>query len=57
MAVPKPRFHESQRDYISRCEKQLQEENQGKSEGEKLPARQISAICYATWRKAIKLME
>ena len=35
MPVPKPEAGESERDYISRCEKFMHEGNEGKPEGEK----------------------
>ena len=51
MPVPKPKSNESERDYISRCEKFMHEENDHKSEGEKRSNEQITAICFSTWRK------
>ena len=51
MPVPKPTSNESERDYISRCEKFMHEENDHKPESEKRSNEQISAICYSTWRK------
>jgi hypothetical protein len=51
MPVPKPKSNETERDYISRCEKFMHEENSGKPEGEKRSNEQISAIFYSTWRK------
>jgi hypothetical protein len=51
MPVPKPKTNESERDFISRCEKFMHEENDLKPESEKRSNEQISAICYATWRK------
>ena len=49
MPVPKP--DESEREYISRCEKFIHEENEGKPESEKRLNEQMTAICYSTWRK------
>lgn len=51
MPVPKPKSNESEREYISRCEKVMHEENQSKPEEEKRSNAQITAICYSTWRK------
>jgi hypothetical protein len=51
MPVPNPKSNESERDYISRCEKFMHEENNSKPEGEKRSNDQITAICYSTWRK------
>jgi hypothetical protein len=51
MHVPNPKASESEREYISRCEKLMHEENENKPEGEKRSNEQISAICYSTWRK------
>jgi hypothetical protein len=51
MPVPKPESKESERDYISRCEKFMHEENNMKPEAEKRSNAQITAICYSTWRK------
>ena len=51
MPVPKPEANESERDFISRCEKFMHEENNKKLESEKRSNEQITAICYSTWRK------
>ena len=51
MPVPNLKAGESEREYISRCEKFMHEENESKPEGEKRSNEQISAICYSTWRK------
>jgi hypothetical protein len=51
MPTPKPKPEESEREYISRCEKFMHKENNDKPEGEKRSNQQISAICYSTWRK------
>jgi hypothetical protein len=51
MPVPKPEARESEREYISRCEKFMHEENESKPEGKKRSNEQMSAICYSTWRK------
>jgi len=51
MPVPKPKTNESERDFISRCEKFMHEENDRKPESERRSNEQISAICYSTWRK------
>ncbi|MGE5575104.1 MAG: hypothetical protein ACM3UL_03115 [Ignavibacteria bacterium] len=51
MPVPKPNSDESEREYISRCEKLMHKENESKPEGEKRSNAQMSAICYSTWRK------
>ncbi len=51
MPVPKPNANETERDYISRCEKFMHEENNAKPEGEKRSNEQLTAICYSTWRK------
>jgi hypothetical protein len=51
MPVPKPKINESERDFISRCEKFMHKENDLKSENEKRSNEQITAICYSTWRK------
>jgi hypothetical protein len=51
MPVPKPKPNESEKEYISRCEKFMHEENNIKPESEKRSNEQISAICYSTWRK------
>ena len=51
MPVPKPKTNESERDFISRCEKFMHKENELKSESEKRSNEQITAICYSTWRK------
>jgi hypothetical protein len=51
MPVPNPKAGESEREYISRCEKFMHKENENKNEGEKRSNEQISAICYSTWRK------
>lgn len=51
MPVPKPKSDESERDFISRCEKFMHEENNRKPPSEKRSDAQISAICYSTWRK------
>jgi hypothetical protein len=51
MPLPKPKSSESEREYISRCEKFMHEENNRKPESEKRSNEQISAICYSTWRK------
>jgi hypothetical protein len=55
MPVLKPKANESERDYISRCEKFMHEENNSKPEAEKRSNDQISAICYSTWRKKTKV--
>jgi hypothetical protein len=52
MPVPKPKSSESERDFISRCEKFMHEENDLKSEREKRSNEQISAICFSMWRKS-----
>ena len=52
MPVPKPEKNESEREYISRCEKFMHEENDHKPENKKRSNEQISAICYSTWRKS-----
>jgi len=49
--VPEPKSGESEREYISRCEKLMHEENNSKPESEKRSNEQISAICFSTWRK------
>jgi len=54
MPVPKPKKNESEREFISRCEKFMHEENESKPESEKRSNEQISAICYSTWRKSSK---
>jgi hypothetical protein len=54
MPVPKPNKNESEREFISRCEKAMHEENESKPESEKRSNAQISAICYSTWRKSNK---
>jgi hypothetical protein len=51
MPVPKPNKDESERDYISRCEKFMHEENERKPVGEKRSNEQMTAICFSTWRK------
>jgi hypothetical protein len=51
MPVPKPKLNESERDFISRCEKFMHEENESKAQNKKRSNEQISAICYSTWRK------
>ena len=51
MPVPKPKSDESEREYISRCEKYMHEENESKTAGEKRSNEQITAIYYSTWRK------
>jgi hypothetical protein len=51
MPVPTPKAGETEREYISRCEKFMHQENQDKLEGEKRSNQQMSAICYSTWRK------
>jgi hypothetical protein len=51
MPVPKPKPDEPEREYISRCEKFMHEENDHKPESKKRSNEQISAICYSTWRK------
>jgi len=51
MPVPNPKAGELEREYISRCEKFMHEENKSKPEGEKRSNAQMSAICYSTWRK------
>jgi hypothetical protein len=51
MPVPKPKANESEKDFISRCEKFMHEENNSKPEAEKRSNEQITAICYSTWRK------
>jgi hypothetical protein len=51
MPVPNPKAGESEREYISRCEKFMHEENENKPEAEKRSNEQMSAICYSTWRK------
>ncbi len=51
MPVPKPKTDESEREYISRCQKVMHEENEAKAQSEKRSNEQISAICYSTWRK------
>ncbi len=51
MPVPKPKLYESEQDFISRCEQFMHEENKSKPESEKRSNEQISAICFATWRK------
>ena len=51
MPVPKPKANESERDFISRCEKFMHEENESKPANEKRSNEQISAICYSAWRK------
>lgn len=51
MPVPKPKANESERDFISRCQKFMREENERKPESEKRSNEQISAICYSEWRK------
>jgi hypothetical protein len=52
MPVPKPNTNESERDFISRCEKFMHEENGRKPAGEKRSNEQMTAICYSTWRKS-----
>ena len=44
MPVPKPKANESERDFISRCEKFMHEENNSKPETEKRSNEQITAI-------------
>jgi hypothetical protein len=51
MPVPKPKTDKSERDFISRCEKVMHEENIKKPENEKRSNAQITAVCYSTWRK------
>jgi hypothetical protein len=51
MPVPKPKANESERDFISRCEKLMHEENNKKTESERRSNEQLTAICYSTWRK------
>ena len=51
MPVPEPKANETEREYISRCEKYMHEENEGRAEDEKRSNEQMSAICYSTWRK------
>jgi len=51
MPVPKPESNESERDYISRCEKFMHEENYGKPKDERRSNKQLTAICYSTWRE------
>ncbi len=51
MPVPKPRADESEKEYISRCEKAMHEENDRKPAAEKRSNEQITAICFSTWRK------
>ena len=51
MPLPKPKACESEREYISRCEKFMHEENDRRHESEKRSNEQMSAICYSTWRK------
>jgi len=51
LPVPKPKANESERDFISRCEEFMHEENDRKPEVERRSNEQISAICYLTWRK------
>ncbi len=52
MPVPTPKTEETERDFISRCEKFMHEENKDKPENEKRSNEQISAICYSKWRKS-----
>lgn len=51
MPVPKPKPDEPEREYISRCEKFMHEENDHKPESKKRSNEQISAICYSTCAK------
>jgi hypothetical protein len=51
MSVPEPKTNQSEREYISRCEKFMHEENNSKPETEKCSNEQITAICYSKWRK------
>jgi hypothetical protein len=51
MPVPKPKSEESEKEFISRCEKYMHDENNNKPEPEKRSNAQITAICYSTWRK------
>jgi hypothetical protein len=51
MPVPNPKAGESEREYISRCEKFMHEENESKPVGEKRSNEQMSAICYSIWLK------
>jgi hypothetical protein len=51
MPVPNPKAGESEREYISRCEKLMHKEKKSKPEGEKRSNEQMTAICYSTWRK------
>jgi hypothetical protein len=48
MPVPNPKAGESEREYISRCEKFMHEENENKTDGEKRSNEQMSANCYST---------
>ena len=50
-AFSKLKANESEKDFISRCEKFMHEENSGKLETEKRSNQQITTICYSTWRK------
>jgi hypothetical protein len=51
MPLPLPKPDETEREFISRCEKFMHEENKSKPESDKRSNQQISAICYSTWRK------
>jgi len=46
-----PKANESERDFVSRCEKYIHEENSSKPESEKRSNEQNSAICYSKWRE------
>ena len=50
MPIPKPSTGESQNDYVGRCIRFLENENEGKPAGEKRPHDQIIAICEQSWR-------
>jgi len=46
-AFSKLKANESEKDFISRCEKFMHEENSGKLETEKRSNQQITTICYS----------
>jgi hypothetical protein len=51
MPVPEPKANESEREFISRCEKFMHEENESNPESKKRSNAQMTAICYSNWRK------
>ena len=54
MPVPKPKSNESEREYISRCEKVMHEENQSKPEEKNVLTRKLLLFATQLGAKRVK---